>query len=281
MISTQLSKQDAKTLLAKHHLKQLSIREVFEKFRSIQFDPLNPAGRNHDLVLQARVAGYQVDDWQKLAYQDRFIYDFWDKQASLVLMQDWPRRRIFHKWHAKRWYEQVLKPHKKTVPIVLQELKDRGPLSSTDFEHQPHVKKWEGSWYGPKLTKNILRALWHTGEVVTHSRRKGHHVYDLAENVISAEFFRAKPLPDKLSLEFLMMSRHQAVGLLSPRASSEVWSLHISAAERKDIIEVLIKQGELIACDVEGQLFHATPDALQLLSDQTIEEKMTFIAPLD
>jgi len=47
----------------------------------VQYDPLNPVGRNPDLVLQARVPGYQVDDWQQAAYVDRIIYDSWDKMA--------------------------------------------------------------------------------------------------------------------------------------------------------------------------------------------------------
>jgi hypothetical protein len=38
--------------------------------------------RPTDLVFQARVPGYQVDDWQKAAYTDRLIYDAWDKRSS-------------------------------------------------------------------------------------------------------------------------------------------------------------------------------------------------------
>ena len=33
--------------------------QVFRTFGSIQFDPIAVAGRNHDLVLHARVAGYE------------------------------------------------------------------------------------------------------------------------------------------------------------------------------------------------------------------------------
>ena len=35
------------------------VMEVFRKLGSIQFDPIAAAGRNHDLVLHARVAGYE------------------------------------------------------------------------------------------------------------------------------------------------------------------------------------------------------------------------------
>jgi uncharacterized protein YcaQ len=54
----------------------------------VQFDPLNPLGRNHDLVLQARVPGYRAGDREQLTYRNRFIYDVWDKQVSLVLTRD-------------------------------------------------------------------------------------------------------------------------------------------------------------------------------------------------
>jgi uncharacterized protein len=35
-----------------------AVLEVFGRLGSIQFDPLAVAGRTHDLVLHARVAGY-------------------------------------------------------------------------------------------------------------------------------------------------------------------------------------------------------------------------------
>jgi uncharacterized protein YcaQ len=53
-----------------------------ERLATVQYDPLNPVGRNPDLVFAARVPGYQVDDWQKAAYGERLMYDAWDKQAS-------------------------------------------------------------------------------------------------------------------------------------------------------------------------------------------------------
>lgn len=276
-----LSKSDARRLLAHHHFQEADLKQVLERLGSVQFDPLNPVGRNHDLVLQARVPDYRVDDWQNLAYKDRFIYDAWDKQASLVLMQDWPLRRIYHKWHGSSWHKKVLEPHKEAVPIVLNELRERGPLTSTEFDHQPHVKTWEGSWYGPKLTKNILRALWHTGQVVTHSRKKGHHVYDLAERVIPKDLLET-PAPDDLkSTKWLIKLRHRAVGLLRPNASGEVWSLDIKAAERKRILTELVSRGELVPVDVEGILFHALPELLETLDSAKPINRMLFLAPLD
>ncbi len=277
----ELSRSDARRLLAAHHFTPGSLRDVLKRLGSVQFDPLNPVGRNHDLVLQARVPDYQVGDWEHLAYQERFLYDAWDKQASLVLMQDWPRRRIYHQWHESWWDERILNAFPEALEAVLTELRERGPLTSTAFEYQVHKDEWQGSWYGPKLTKNALRALWHTGRVMTHGRKNGHHVYDLTERIVPAELYGAAPLSDREMAAWLVRLRHQAVGLLRPNPSYEVWSLGLSPAARREIIAAFVASGELVPLTVDGVRFHALPETLAGLEAAPPPDKMTFVAPLD
>ena len=62
----------------------------------IQFDPINVVGRNPDLVLQSRVAGYRPEMLEELLYIDRALLDGWDKVSSIYAAADWPyfaRRR--------------------------------------------------------------------------------------------------------------------------------------------------------------------------------------------
>ena len=112
------------------------VRYAFDRLRSIQFDPLAPVGCNHDLVLQARVPGYKVGDWQKLAYEERQIYDGWDKMASLVPFEGWPLRRHIHTVHRQNFEKKIFQDHKDAVDLVLKELTDRGPLMPKDFDFQ-------------------------------------------------------------------------------------------------------------------------------------------------
>lgn len=278
----KLSKADARALLVRHHFAPSDIPGVFERLGSVQFDPLKPVGCNHDLVLQARVPGYRVGDWEKIAYQERMIYDAWDKQASLVRMEDWPKRRIYHQWHAAAWRKRVLEPYPEAVEILLDELRERGPLSSTEFNHQVHKPEWQGSWYGPKLTKHVLRALWHTGKIVTHHRQGNKHVYDLAERVIPSALFHAPPLNEDASLRWLIRLRHQAVGLLRPAGNAqEVWSLPIKSAERQKVIEALVAEGQLMPLELGGTRYHAVPEVLTLLDSPSPAPLMRFVAPLD
>ena len=78
-----LSIEEARRLLAQYHFKQTDLAGVFDRLGTVQYDPLNPVGRNVDLVFQARIPGYKVDDWQKAAYIDRLIYEAWDKHTTL------------------------------------------------------------------------------------------------------------------------------------------------------------------------------------------------------
>jgi hypothetical protein len=60
-----------------------AVLEVFRKFGSIQFDPLAVAGRNHDLVLHARIADYDPG-WCDLLYERRTVFEAYNKGLSLV-----------------------------------------------------------------------------------------------------------------------------------------------------------------------------------------------------
>ena len=51
-----------------------AVLEVFRRLGSVQFDPLAVAGRNHDLVLHARVANYDPA-WCDQLYERREIFD--------------------------------------------------------------------------------------------------------------------------------------------------------------------------------------------------------------
>jgi uncharacterized protein YcaQ len=52
-----------------------AVLAVFRRLGSIQFDPLAVAGRNHDLVLHARVAGYDPAWCEELLYGRRDLFE--------------------------------------------------------------------------------------------------------------------------------------------------------------------------------------------------------------
>lgn len=253
---------------------------MFDNLRSVQYDPLSPAGCNHDLVLQSRVPGYKVGDWQNLAYRDRQVYDGWDKQACLVPFAGWPPRRAFHRWHEPQ-FRKILESHSDAVDTVLAELTAGGPMSPKDFEFQEHKPEWRGTWFGPNLTKQVLRALWYTGRVMTHSRRSGQHVYDVTERVAPPQFMSEPIASEHEAAKAIILDRHKGIGILRPTAPYEVWAIWPQYYDRKTILKELTAEGSIVPLEIEGIRAHAHRELLQDLDRRESLRQVKFIAPLD
>jgi uncharacterized protein len=275
-----LSRADAARALATYSLQPDDLRSIFARLRSVQFDPLRPAGCNHDLVLQARVADYRLGNWEGAAYEgERSIYDGWDKQASLIAMDGWTLRRIYHEWNRPA-LERFREEYGPFVDGVLSELAERGPLAPGELSMQETRHDWRGSWYGPSVAKRALRHLWHAGLVMT-SRRKGQqHVYDLTERVVPEALRAQPPVSEGEAVRQLVLERHRAVGLLRPGAAAEVWSMRADALARREAIEEGRRRGDLVPIDVEGTTVHAVPELLQALDKPPVSEAVV-LAPLD
>ncbi|HVT14093.1 MAG TPA: crosslink repair DNA glycosylase YcaQ family protein [Fimbriimonadaceae bacterium] len=279
---TKLTKADVRRGLVRYHFAPFSGQmEVFERLRSVQFDPLAPAGSNHDLVLQARLPEYKIGDWQKTAYEDRLIYDGWDKMASLIPFEGWPVRRIFHSVHRRNFEKKIFEDHKEAVDTVLKEIEERGPLMPKDFDFQQRRPEWKGSWYGPSVTKQTLRALWHSGLVMTAGRKNGQHLYDLTGRIVPKDLLNEPRVSDDVAIRELVLERHRAMGLVRPTAPPEVWSNQVLTYRKREAMAELVDRGEIVPVEVEGVAAHATPEFLDHLDQPSLEPRVAIIAPLD
>lgn len=280
-LPVKLSKADARRAMVRHHFAlSATMDDAFDRLRSVQFDPIAPVGCNHDLVLQARVPGYRVGDWERFAYDERKVYDGWDKMASLVPYEGWPLRRVFFDAYLRR-NPRVFQEHPEAIETILREIEARGPLLPRECEFQAHRPDWKDAWHGPSVTKQALRVLWHAGRVMTAGRRKGQHLYDLTERVVPPQLYAQPLLPEEDATRGLIFERHRAVGLLRPNAPAEVWSYYIKTPERRIAIARLVDEGELAPVEVDGVAAHATPAFLRLLDEPSLDPEVAFIAPLD
>jgi len=280
--SIKLTKPDAGRAMVRHHFAPCAGQAAaFDRLRSVQFDPIAPVGCNHDLVLQARVPGYKIGDWQKITYEDRQVYDGWDKMASLVPFEGWPLRRHIYTVH-RRWFEKkIFEDHREAVELILKEIIDRGPLMPKDCEFQQRREEWKGSWFGPSVTKQVLRALWHSGSIMTAGRKNGQHIYDLTERVVPSRLLNQPLLEAKDAVRELVLERHRAMGIVRPAAPAEVWSNEVLSYDKRDAMAELVQKREIVPVEVEGVKAHATPDFLSLLDQPPREPGVVFIAPLD
>ncbi len=281
-MTVELSHEQTRHLLTRYHFAPTDLPGVFTRLGTVQYDPLNPVGRNPDLVLQARVPGYRVDDWQALAYEQRLVYDAWDKQACLVPVDDWSKRALTRERHRPYHDREILQNEAEAVALVLAALDARGPLSSLEFEKKTGYDP--NSWSGSTQAKRILRSLWVSGQLVTHHRRGGRHYYDRAGRVIPLQHFEQPPLLDEAAYyRWIVARRYQAAGLLRPTAEAAVWSVCGDAAQRKRAVSELVEMGTLIPARVGAKklLYYAHVEALKQLNEPPLEPRVIFLGPLD
>jgi uncharacterized protein len=283
----QLSHEEARRLLALYHFTQTDIAGVLERLGTVQYDPLNPLGRNPDLVFQARVPGYRVDDWQEAAYEQRLMYDAWDKQACLVPIEDWPIRALIREKYRPYHDREILQADAEGATAVLSTIREQGPLSPLEFEDRSRVDEMIHSWYGQTRVKRLMRSLWACGQLVTHHRKSGRHYYDLPERVIPAHHYQTQPLLDEAAFHrWIVLRRFQAAGLLRPNSDAAIWSGCGTRAQCAQAVAELVEAGQLVAVLVgdraeKAWTYYMPAAALKLLDAPTPEPCMIFLGPLD
>src|SRR5690349_11488966 len=116
------------------------VRAVFRRLGSLQLDPIAVAGLSHDLVLHARVAGYDPA-WCVELSERREIVEAYNKGLSLVPAREFPWYRVREGERARK----VLADNADVARRVLERIRSEGPLSSADFEREAGSTK---DWFG-------------------------------------------------------------------------------------------------------------------------------------
>jgi len=288
----KISKEDVKRFLLSYQNllppRRLSggegILAFVRKVGCLQFDPLNIAGKNTDLVLQSRVKNYMPDMLYRLLYEDRKLLDGWDKNMSIYPIEDWPYFQRFRedaKDHIRRseHIDEILEQIRKDIEV-------RGPLSSQDFDFD---KKVGWYWAPAKASRAALESMYWWGELVVHHRAGTRKYYDLAGRHIPHDIFdRLDPNTTEEAYHRWHISRRiDSIGLFWSR-SGDAWLgiKGLNSAKRTAAIEEMVRSGELIELEIEGFDYPVyTSSVNRELLDRSHEStgapEASFIAPLD
>jgi uncharacterized protein YcaQ len=136
---------------------------VVDRLGSLQFDPLDVTGRNHDLVLAARICGYRRTWTDDLLYGGRRLYEAYNKGLSIVPTAELPWYRIGWDLELAGHDGAAFVEHRELVDELLERIRRDGPLSSTDVAPRaaidwywrptnrvgPSSRRWPGRRPGP------------------------------------------------------------------------------------------------------------------------------------
>jgi uncharacterized protein YcaQ len=263
-----------------------AVQEVFRRLGSVQFDPLAVAGRNHDLVLHARVADYHAD-WCDRLYERREIFEAYNKGLSFVPTSEFPWFRGILRRNAP----QTIAENADVAERVLGRIRADGPLSALDFERERGPTT---DWFGmpTNTVRAVLEAYAVTG-VLGLARRDGNRrYYDLLERLLPAKVL-ARKVPLEEQMRHKLLSRYRAHGLLGvggggdifgglgPAKPDERWPGYPG---RNALREELVERGDIVPLEVEGvrgKRFVVSEDAKLLEAPPDPPPSVAFVPPFD
>jgi len=266
------------------HGGESAVLEVMSKLGSLQFDPLAVAGRNHDLVLHARIADYDPA-WCDALYERGEIFEAYNKGLSFV-----PAREVPWFRGIGRSAQQTIDENAAVAKDVLDRIRADGPLSSGDFErHSGTTTDWFGA--PTNTVRAVLEAYMVTG-VLGLARREGNRrYYDVLERLLPADVLAHTP-PVRDRLLHKLLSRYRAHGLLGVSGAGDVFS-GIGPAKpdprvpespgRNALREELVERGELVPVQVEGvgKRFVLKDEVAALEAPPEPPASVSFLPPFD
>ena len=259
--------------------------EVFRRWGSVQFDPLAVAGRSHDLVLHARVAGYD-SAWSDHLYERRDVFEANNKGLSLVLTEEFP-------WFRAAWNlrpPRVIADNPEVAQRVLARIREEGPLSALDFGRE---RGNEVDWFG--VQTNVVRAVledYAGAGVLGLARREGsRRYYDLLERLLPAEVLDRK-VPLEEQLRHKLHSRYRTHGLLGIGGGGDIFNglgpakpdPHRGTPGRTALRNQLIADGSLVPVEVEGargKRFVLREEVELLGAPPELPPSVAFLSPFD
>jgi uncharacterized protein YcaQ len=225
-----------------------SVLAVVDRLGSLQFDPLGVAGRNHDLVLHARIEGYSRALTDDLLYGRRLLFDAYNKGLSLLPTRELPWYRLGWDRAAAGRSGAMIADQAALVGKVLAEITDGGPRTSTDFEREAAIA-WH--WGPTSAVRAVLEALNAAGRLGLARREGNRRYFDLTERLYPPDLL-AVSVPEREQIRHKLLSRYRGHGLLGAGGSGELWVGTAGADLRTRLRHELVDRGELAVVAVEG-----------------------------
>ena len=178
------------------------ILRVFHEQASVQLDPLNPAGRNHDLFFLSRMPKYKIHMFQNLAYPQREVFECYFPNLMAISKEFFPlflpqmKKRYLHKYYQSR-IEKMEESMTGFLEKAIDFLKDKGPSKAADLKEMAKIKPDLSFWKTSNLAGMSLELLWLLGKVVIYDRDElWRKTYALIEDFFDSSALKESNLTD-------------------------------------------------------------------------------------
>ena len=223
------------------------VAETVRRLSCVQLDSISTVERSHRIALGSRVGNYPRASVSQLLGQGR-IFEYWAHEACLLPIEDY----ALHKWrmeqyrHAHPWRGNVDAKYPGLREQIVERIRAEGPLASRQFDGKGGGGMW--NW---KPAKEMLEALYSSGELAIAGRAGFQRLYDLPERVIPREQLDA---PTPTEAEFrrgFALRAVRARGALTERGIAEHCRFRGGAARVREHVDALVRDGVVRRVPVE------------------------------
>ena len=213
---------------------------ALRRLSCVQLDSISAVERSHRIVLASRAGVYPPGAEWALLKQGK-AFEYWAHEACLIPIEDYPlfrfrmrERRVHH------WFGPVIDQDPRLARRVLDTIRERGPLGSSDFEGAGSGGMW--NW---KPAKRMLDALWTAGDLAIAGRRHFQRHYELTERVIPLRYREAALPTEAEFLRGLLQRAVRARGLLTASGILEHYRLRGGQKRIQPHLDALVAEGVL------------------------------------
>jgi uncharacterized protein YcaQ len=233
--------------------KPQSVLEVFDRTNLLQVDSVNVFERAHYLPLFSRLGRYDKSELDQLTGEfNPKLIEYWAHEASIIKTNELP---LFH-WRMSdnryhNWNESL-------GQWIAAELKERGPLTTSDFEHPEHSRK--GSWWGWSDVKQTLERMFYCGALVSGGRTNFKRIYALPEQVLPSDLLENPPSAPEAQKELLVKAA-VSLGVGTKKDLADYFRL--KSKDLATLFDELVEEGRLNHVSVDGwkELAYVSPQA--------------------
>jgi len=227
---------------------KLDVLNAIRCMSVLQIDTIHVVARSPYLVLWSRLGDYPLA-WLEELLAEGALFEYWAHEACFLPIEDFGlyRHRMLDP-AAMGWKYSVqwMQEHKTSVEALIEHIREKGPVKSSDFERTDGKS---GGWWGWKPEKRSLEVLFTAGRLMIARRHAFQRIYDLTERVLPDWDDSRMPSVDEVHRRFMQ----KAVFALGIAKGSWMGDYFRNSRTRpRPDPESLVEQGSLLRARVEG-----------------------------
>ncbi len=225
------------------------VRAVFRRLGVVQLDSVNVLVRAHYLPFFSRLGPYDRTLFDRLAYEEHEVFEYWAHEASLVDRELHPflrwRMDTGHRWSGMRTWVEEQDPA--SIDALHAAVVASGPVTAGELDG---AEKTKGPWWGWSDTKRGLEYLFYVGRVGAMRRGNFERVYCDPALAVSAEVLARPTPPEREAMLGLLDWAARAFGVGTAKDFIDYFRLPPKIA--RPLVEDLADEGVLERVTVDG-----------------------------